>query len=42
MLEQNRELIKKYEAEKKEMGMLAIAQGDGIINHAIAEKGDSY
>lgn len=30
MLEQNRELIKKYEAEKKEMGMLAIAQGDGI------------
>lgn len=30
MLEQNRELIKKYEAEKKEMGMLAISQGDGI------------
>ncbi|MBE7061870.1 MAG: DAK2 domain-containing protein, partial [Clostridiales bacterium] len=30
MLEQNRELIKKYEAEKKEMGMLAISAGDGI------------
>ena len=30
MLEQNRQLIKKYEAEKKEIGMLAIAQGDGI------------
>lgn len=30
MLEQNRELIKKYEAEKKEIGMLAISQGDGI------------
>lgn len=30
MLEQNRALIKKYEAEKKEMGMLAISAGDGI------------
>ncbi len=30
MLEQNRELIKKYEAEKKEIGMLAISSGDGI------------
>ena len=30
MLEQNRELIKKYEAEKKEMGMLAICSGEGI------------
>lgn len=30
MLEQNRELIKKYEAEKKEMGMLSICSGDGI------------
>lgn len=30
MLEQNRELIKKYEAEKKEMGMLSISAGDGI------------
>ncbi len=30
MLEQNRELIKKYEAEKKEMGMMAVSAGDGI------------
>ena len=30
MLEQNRELIKKYEAEKKEMGMLAICSGEGL------------
>jgi DAK2 domain fusion protein YloV len=30
MLEQNRELMKKYEAEKKEIGMLAISSGDGI------------
>ena len=30
MLEQNRELKKKLEAEKKEMGMLAISSGDGI------------
>ena len=30
MLEQNRELIKKYEAEKKEIGMLAISQGEGL------------
>ena len=30
MLEQNRALMKKYEAEKKEMGMLAISAGDGI------------
>lgn len=32
MLEQNRELLKKYEAEKKEMGMLAISAGDGITS----------
>ena len=30
MLEQNRELIKKYEAEKKELGMLSICSGSGI------------
>ncbi|MBO6263304.1 MAG: DAK2 domain-containing protein [Clostridia bacterium] len=30
MLEQNRALIKKYEAEKKEMGMLSICSGDGL------------
>ncbi|MCI5838605.1 MAG: DAK2 domain-containing protein [Christensenellaceae bacterium] len=30
MLEQNRALLKKYEAEKKEMGMLAICSGDGL------------
>ncbi len=30
MLEQNRELIKKYEAEKKLMGMLAVSQGAGM------------
>ena len=30
MLEQNRALMKKYEAEKKEIGMLAISAGDGI------------
>ena len=30
MLEQNRELIKKYEAERKEQGMLAICSGDGM------------
>lgn len=30
MLEQNRALMKKYEAEKKDMGMLAISAGDGI------------
>ncbi len=30
MLEQNRELIKKYEAEKKPMGMLAVCSGDGL------------
>ncbi|MBE5764350.1 MAG: DAK2 domain-containing protein [Clostridiales bacterium] len=30
MLEQNRQLIAKYEAEKKEMGMLAVSQGDGL------------
>lgn len=32
MLEQNRELLKKYEAEKKEMGMMAISAGDGITS----------
>ncbi len=30
MLEQNRALMKKYEAEKKLMGMLAVSAGDGI------------
>lgn len=30
MLEQNRELIKKYEEEKKEMGMMAVSAGEGI------------
>ena len=32
MLEQNRELIKKYEAEKKEMGMLSICSGQGLAD----------
>ena len=32
MLEENREFKKKYEAEKKEIGMLAISSGDGISN----------
>lgn len=30
MLEQNRELLKKYEEEKKEMGMMSVSAGDGI------------
>lgn len=30
MLEQNRALMKKYEAERKEMGMMAVSAGDGI------------
>ena len=30
MLEQNRALIKKYEEEKKEMGMMSVSAGDGI------------
>lgn len=30
MLEQNRALMKKYEAEKKDMGMLAVSAGDGL------------
>lgn len=30
MLEQNRELIAKYEAERKEMGMLSVCSGSGI------------
>jgi len=30
MLEQNRALLKKYEAEKKDMGMMAVSAGDGI------------
>ena len=30
MLEQNRELIKKYNAEKKNMGMLSICSGEGL------------
>ena len=32
MLEENRELIRKYEAEKKEMGMLSICSGTGLAN----------
>ncbi|MBQ8426757.1 MAG: DAK2 domain-containing protein, partial [Clostridia bacterium] len=32
MLEQNRELIKKYEEEKKEMGMMSVSAGDGITS----------
>jgi len=32
MLEQNRELMKKYEAEKKEIGMMAVSAGDGITS----------
>ncbi len=32
MLEQNRELIKKYEAEKKLMGMMSVSAGDGITS----------
>ena len=32
MLEQNRELLRKYEAERKPMGMLAISQGDGLTS----------
>ena len=32
MLEQNRELIRKYEAERKPMGMLAISQGEGLTS----------
>lgn len=30
MLEQNRALMKKYEEEKKEMGMLAVSAGEGL------------
>ncbi len=30
MLEQNRALMKKYEAEKKDIGMVAVSAGDGI------------
>ncbi len=32
MLEQNRALMKKYEEEKKDMGMLAVSAGDGITS----------
>ncbi len=32
MLEQNRALLKKYEEEKKEMGMMSISAGDGITS----------
>lgn len=32
MLEQNRALMKKYEEEKKEMGMVSISAGDGITS----------
>lgn len=48
MLEQNRELRKKYEAEKKEMGMLAVSAGKGnaaifkdILVDGIIEGGQS-
>ena len=30
MLEENRALIKKYEAEKKDMGMVAVSSGEGL------------
>ena len=32
MLEQNRELLKKYEEEKKEIGMMSVSAGDGITS----------
>ncbi len=32
MLEQNRALMKKYEEEKKEMGMMAVSAGDGVTS----------
>ena len=32
MLEQNRALMKKYEEEKKEMGMLAVSAGEGLTS----------
>ena len=32
MLEQNRALMKKYEEEKKDMGMMSVSAGDGISN----------
>ncbi len=32
MLEQNRALMKKYEEEKKEIGMMAVSAGDGITS----------
>ncbi|MBR2499162.1 MAG: DAK2 domain-containing protein [Clostridia bacterium] len=32
MLEQNRELLKKYEEEKKEIGMISVSAGDGITS----------
>ena len=32
MLEQNRALIKKYEEEKKEMGMMSVSAGEGITS----------
>ncbi len=32
MLEQNRALMKKYEEEKKEMGMMSVSAGDGITS----------
>ena len=32
MLEQNRALMKKYEEEKKEMGMMSVSAGEGISN----------
>ena len=48
MLEQNRALMKKYEEEKKPMGMMAVSAGDGITSifkdlmvDAIVEGGQS-
>lgn len=32
MLEQNRALMKKYEEEKKEMGMMAVSSGEGLTS----------
>lgn len=32
MLEQNRALMKKYEEEKKEMGMMSVSSGDGLTS----------
>lgn len=32
MLEEHREMVKKYEAEKKPVGVISVAQGDGLAN----------